>query len=342
MKPLSLSTRTLICAAVTAALASVSCTTRNQEAPPLTGPSEYGTSITITVSPDVLTQDGASQSLVTITARDHNGNLLRNQAVRAEIFLDGERVDFGSLSARNLVTDNNGQATLVFTAPASPGGPSVDTGTVVQIVVTPVGSDFGNTMARRASIRLVPPGSVAPPDGLQPRFTFTPASPEEHQDVFFNASSSTSTPNNPISTYTWTFGDGAAGSGPQATHEYNSAGVYHVTLTITDGFGRSAQTSNTVIVSAAAVPTAAFVFSPTEPRVNTQVNFNGSASSANTPGRTVARYTWDFGDGSPLETTGPTTSHVFTRVGTFRVTLVVTDDAGTASRGTTQEVEIGP
>ena len=174
MKPLSISTRTLIGAVLAAALASASCTTKSQEAPPFTGPSEFGTSVTITVSPDVLTQDGASQSLVTITARDQNGNPLPNLSLRAEIFVNNQRVDFGSLSARNLVTDAKGEAKLVFTAPASPAGPSVDTFTVVQIVVTPIGTDFGNTSMRQASIRLVPPGIVVPPDGLQPNFTFAP------------------------------------------------------------------------------------------------------------------------------------------------------------------------
>ena len=109
---------------------------------------------------------------MTITARNQNGNPLPNLSLRAEIFVNKERVDFGSLSARNLVTDAKGEAKLVFTAPASPSGPSVDNFTVVQIVVTPVGTDFGNTTARQALIRLVPPGVVVPPDGLQPNFTF--------------------------------------------------------------------------------------------------------------------------------------------------------------------------
>ena len=97
--------RTILGIVLSACLASAACTMKNQEAPPLAGPSEYGTAITITVKPDQLTQDGASQSLVTITARDPFGNPLPNLSLRAEIFVDGSRVDFGSLSARNLVTD---------------------------------------------------------------------------------------------------------------------------------------------------------------------------------------------------------------------------------------------
>ena len=213
--------RTILGIVLSASLASAACTMKNQEAPPLTGPSEFGTSITITVTPDVLTQDGASQSLVTITARDPNGNPLRNLSLRAEIFVDGSRVDFGSLSARNLVTDANGRATLVFTAPSSPSGPSVETFTTVQIVVTPVGTDFGNGSSRLATIRLVPPGVVVPPDGLRPNFTPADgASFVDHETVLFDASVSTAPPNNPIVRYTWNFGDGQTGSGIRTTHAY--------------------------------------------------------------------------------------------------------------------------
>ena len=53
------------------ALASA-CTMKDQDAPPLTGPSEFAQSIDITVSPDVLPQDGASQSFITVTALDPN------------------------------------------------------------------------------------------------------------------------------------------------------------------------------------------------------------------------------------------------------------------------------
>jgi hypothetical protein len=61
------------------------CTLKKQETPSLTGPSELGTSIVLSASPDLLTQDGASQSVITILSRDSNGQPLRNLSVRAEI-----------------------------------------------------------------------------------------------------------------------------------------------------------------------------------------------------------------------------------------------------------------
>ncbi len=41
----------------------------------------------------------------------------------------------------------------------------------------------------------------------------------------------------PIASYTWDFGDGSSGDGATATHVYNAAGTYQVTLTVTDEQG---------------------------------------------------------------------------------------------------------
>jgi PKD repeat protein len=343
MNSLSVSRSTVIAAALAAALASAGCTMKNQEAPPLTGPSEFGTSITITVSPDVLTQDGASQSLVTITVRDQFGNPLPNLSLRAEIFsrlvildADGNPSevfvpgDFGSLSARSLVTDANGRATLVYTAPASPAGP-FDSNAKVQIVVTPVGTDFGNTSSRTATIRLVPTGVVTPPDGLRPNFTpLDGATFTDQETIVFDASTSTSPLNNPIVSYTWDFGDGQSGSGRTITHTYARAGAYNVRLTITDGLGRSAQTTHVIILGEGAKPTAAFTVSPSDPTPNQPVSFNASGSTA-APGHRVVNYSWDFGDGTTFDGgSSPRASKPtgYAREGTNTVTLVVTDEAG--------------
>jgi DNA-binding beta-propeller fold protein YncE len=43
---------------------------------------------------------------------------------------------------------------------------------------------------------------------------------------------------------------------------------------------------------------------------------------------TVARYDWDFGDGVTLEDGGPSVAHVYDELGTYTVTLTVTDDDG--------------
>jgi PKD repeat protein len=312
-------------AAVAAALTLGSaCTMKNQEAPPLSGPSEYATSIAISTAPDILTQDGASQSLITITARDTNSAPIRNLSMRADITVGGVHADFGSLSARNLLTGSDGRATVVYTAPAAPSV-AVDNGTVVDIVITPVGTDYANTTSRTASIRLVPPGSVAPPDGLKPNFTFTPSAPVDSQTVLFDASGSTSAAGNPIVSYSWNFGDGGRGSGVTAGHSYTTAGSYVATLTIADAFGRSAQKSASIVVIGGVNPTAAFTSSPNDPVVNQAVNFNASGTRA-APGHTIKSYEWDFGDG--VFGSGITATHTYGLARSYVVVLTVTDDSG--------------
>src|SRR3954466_8207607 len=232
---------------------SAGCTLKSQDPPPLTGPSEFGTSIVITVSPDVLRLDGASQSLVTIIARDPNGNAVRNLSLTAEISVGGLRADFGSISARNLVTDSNGRATLVYTAPAAPSGPAVDPDLTVQILVTPIGTDAANAVTRLASIRLIAPGVVIPPDGLQAYFTMGSSSPTDHQVVLFTAcddpAKPCAQPSNPIASYSWNFGDGATGSGRTATHSFNLPGTYAVTLTVGDQYNRAGSSTQTITVA---------------------------------------------------------------------------------------------
>jgi chitodextrinase len=329
-----------IVAGMLAALFAAGCTVKKDEAPPLVGPSELGKSISIVVTPDVLTQDGASQSLVRVTVRNQHGQPVPNEALRAEIRVNEVPTDFGTLSARTLVTGSDGTATFAYTAP--PAAPvAVDSGTLVDIAVTPLNSgNFANSQTRVASIRLVPPGIVVPPSGLAPHFTFSPATPIQGNPVFFEACNDPSlTPcapaNNPVVSYTWDLGNGQTATGRTAVRTFGSPGNYFVRLTIADTAGRSQATTRTVTVSQSAAPTAAFVFSPTAPFVNQPIHFNASASTA-AAGRRIVNYRWDFGDGTIRDTAEPIASHAYGLPRTYTVTLVVTDDVGrTATTSTT-------
>jgi len=309
-------------------IAAASCTMKNQDPPALTGPSEFGVSITLEADSTILVLDGADSTRVIVTARDAKGKPKPGVNLRSEILVGGVRADYGSLSQRTLTTNSDGVATLRYTAPALPSGPAVDDGTTVDIAVTPMDSkNFQNESSRFVTIRLVPPGVVIPADGLKAAFTFTPSGPADHQNVVFDGSTSTAPPNNPIVSYSWNFGDGGTGSGRTATHSYNLPGTYAVTLTIADAYNRTATATQTIDVAGGATPTASFLFSPAAPRIGENVNFNASASRPAT-GRTIRTYDWDFGDGEQKTTTTPITSHDYQKSGDFTVTLVVTDDAG--------------
>lgn len=311
-----------------AATLTAACTMKDQKAPELTGPSEFGMAIVVAAQPDAIYQDGASQALITATARDPNGQPIRGAALRAEIRVNGLSADFGSLSAKNLVTGSDGRATFVYTAPASVSATeSVDAETVVDILVTPVGTNFNNDLPRSVAIRLLPVGVVRPPNQKPTAsFTFAPTNATENVKILFDGSLS-SDPDGRIVNYDWRFSDGDSGSGVTVSRGFAAAGAYEATLTVTDDRGATATITKPFTVGANPV-VAAFTVSPSDVVMGRAVNFNASTSKTTSDHR-IASYMWDFGDGSALVTTGnPITSHTFTAANTFTVTLTVTDDLG--------------
>jgi 6-phosphogluconolactonase (cycloisomerase 2 family) len=71
-------------------------------------------------------------------------------------------------------------------------------------------------------------------------------------------------------------------------------------------------------------PTARLAINSSKP--GSLAHFDATASDD--PDGQVARYDWDFGDGTVLPNGGPTPTHTYARSGTFTVTLTVTDDEG--------------
>ena len=318
---------------VAAAVLAAACTTKKTEPPDLSGPSELATSLSMVANPDTLAQDGASKSVIVVTARNANGQPLPNLSLRADIAVNGTITDFGLLSAKNLATGSDGTATFVYTAPAS--ADSADHNTMVTIKVTPTSGDARGDLARSIQIRLVPPGVVSGGLAQVPDFTVSPASPKELESVIFDASNPDLDP--VLVAYAWDFGDGSLGTGRTTSHQYRTAGTYSATLTVTDTGGSKGSRSKTVVVGTSGNPVASFVFSPTDPGVGEEIVFNGSPSTAVTP-RTIVSYDWQFG--TDRTGSGMIVTKKYDTPGTYNVTLTVTDDAG--NKGTaTQGVTVG-
>jgi len=329
-------TKRLLTAATLVALAG--CALGEQRPPSFTGPSELALSLAITATPDIITQDGVSTSTIQIVARDANSQPKGGVTLRAEIAVGGVLVDFGWLSTKTVSTGVDGRAALTYVSPPPPSASVIDD-TLVAVLITPVGSDYGNALTRSVLIRLARPGVIQPPNGTPvPTFFFSPTSPKESETVVFDGSQSTD--DGEIVSYHWTFGDGRTGSGKQVFHAYDLAGTYSVVLTVTDNQGRSASTAPQPVVVAVAVgPTASFTVSPTDPVVGTTVFVNAGASKPS-PGFEIVSYQWDFGDGF-RPSSGPSESHAYTASGTYTIVLVVTDSAGrTASFSLT--LTVGP
>jgi len=73
-------------------------------------------------------------------------------------------------------------------------------------------------------------------------------------------------------------------------------------------------------------PTADFTWAPSLPWAGGLVTFNASSSSA--PGSGIVEYTWDFGDHNNTSLTDPVVDHVYAGLGTYNVTLTVTNSDG--------------
>lgn len=133
---------------------SVACTITSTEAPAISGPSELGVAITLRAAPEVLSQDGISQAVVVLVARDAYTRPVVALAVRADMRVDGVLQDFGRLSVRTLTTDNYGRASLIYTAPAPVFGTSAHT--TVTLALTPLTGDARSQVPRTVDILLVP------------------------------------------------------------------------------------------------------------------------------------------------------------------------------------------
>lgn len=307
--------------------ATVACTVQETAPPPLTGPSELALRIAMQALPDSILQDGFSQSVINIDASGVEGRPVRGLPMRVEIIAGGVIQDFGTLSAKTVVTGDDGRARVTYTAPPRPAEP-VDDFTVITIFATPIGNDQRGEIPRSVDIRLVPPGVILPPNSAPvPEFDVSPPAPTSFENVTFDASRTTDEgfPCGPRCTYAWDFGDGTTATGIFASHTYRTIGTFQVKLTVTDQRGVSVQLARPLVVGPTTAPTADFTFSPGAPAVGQTIFFTAEASRP-APGRRIVSYDWDFGSGRTGS--GVTTSKAYDAAGSYTVTLTVTDDAG--------------
>ena len=85
------------------------------------------------------------------------------------------------------------------------------------------------------------------------------------------------------------------------------------------------------------LPTASFIYTPSNPIVNQTITFN--ASESYDPDGNITNYKWNFGEGNITNTTEPIITHSYSQVGTYTVTLTVTDNEG-AIDATSQNVTV--
>lgn len=129
-----------------------------------------------------------------------------------------------------------------------------------------------------------------------------------------------------ISTRAWRLDGVGQPSGTTFATSFTGPGSHVVQLTVTDSTGLSNSASASITVNAPGnqTPTAQASATPTNGPAPLAVQLSSAGSSDPDTGQSLS-YSWNFGDGSPDENSANPT-HTFASVGSFDVTLTVTDD----------------
>jgi parallel beta-helix repeat protein len=177
-------------------------------------------------------------------------------------------------------------------------------------------------------------GSISPGANVKAQFTSSPSAGKAPLEVQFTDRSSGA------EEWAWDFGDGTNSTEQNPLHVYTSTGTYKVTLTISGGDGSDTATGTVFVTGGSIGPvsqtSARFTASPTAGRAPLEVQFTDRSSGAE-------EWTWDFGDGSTSAEQNPV--HVYTSTGTYKVTLTISGEDGSATTtGTVMAIggSIGP
>jgi len=127
-----------------------------------------------------------------------------------------------------------------------------------------------------------------------------------------------------IISWDWSFGDGETSTEQNPTHIYTSAGLYTVSLTVSEEDGDSdTKIRFPYIIVDDSMSNANFTYSSLNPFEGDPVTFNASDSTGYDE---PLSYSWDFGDDAFGEGISPT--HTYAQNGDYLVTLAVTDADG--------------
>lgn len=156
----------------------------------------------------------------------------------------------------------------------------------------------------------------------------------------------TDTSGNAPTSWKWDFGDGGGftfGEGPHTVHYVcdktpGETCSFTVSLTVTSGGGSDTITKSdyvTLTVPPDTGPIAEFTGSPQSGFEPLDVQFDFVDVRGGSV--TYVGYTWDFGDGSAVDSSGPSVVHTYQNPGMYDVSLTVTD----AATGTDTQVKDG-
>ena len=121
----------------------------------------------------------------------------------------------------------------------------------------------------------------------------------------------------------WDFGDGSSSTLANPQHTYGTAGVYTVTLAVTNTTGCSSRKLQANYITANGPPTASIDARPVAGLAPLTVYFTDTSQAGSNP---LAARLWQFGDGRISPAQNPTITYGL--AGVYSVTLTVTDAHG--------------
>lgn len=142
-----------------------------------------------------------------------------------------------------------------------------------------------------------------------------------------------------ITSHSWDLGDGSMVSAQNPVHLYQAANSYAVKYSVITDIGCFSDTvQQTVPVSLP--PIASFEVSAPACK-NKILSFTDRSSASSGPA--ISKWTWNFGDGSPLviSTDGGQQSHAYTSAGTNTASLLVETASGCKSFLSSQQIIVG-
>jgi hypothetical protein len=222
-------------------VAAQGCRLEKVEIPELIGPAELSLSLRLTANPDVLVADNVSTSSIQATLRNASGQPVAGRAIFFAIIAQGgEFAAIGELSATSAVTEGNGIAQVIYSAPARPDATANQN---VLIAARPVGDDAAGQVYRTVVIelrsaeqRIFPPN----PNNKTPICRFITQPPifgpiAVGEQILFQSTSFD--PDGRIVRYAWDFGDGTRSDRPDTEKTYFRAGAYTVNHQVWDNNG---------------------------------------------------------------------------------------------------------
>ncbi|WP_372961503.1 PKD domain-containing protein [Methanoregula sp.] len=256
----------------------------------------------------------------TVFVYHNGGDILQNNEITILVNGLDKTGSFSKNSDSSWKTWSVGES-LVYTAPES------DTISEVKIIYTR-GSSGGSLAAAQFGPGGLPTQVpvIYPPSAS---FNGTPTTQFAGYPVVF-ADTSINSP----SSWLWDFGDGTNSTQRNPSHTYALPGTYSVTLTATNSVGSSTATRANYITITPPPPVALFSGTPVSGTLPLTVAFTDS--STNSP--TI--WSWNFGDGGTSNVQNP--SHTYGALGTYNVTLTVTNGYGSNSTTKLNYITVSP